>query len=149
MSQPTTAKFGKFRIMLGDDATPTVYAAPCGLSTKGFTLAKNLQEIDLPDCEDEDAVAWIGRDAQNLSATISGDGVAAAESVQDWNDAWKNVESVPAKVEIEFSTGVLSYTGLFQVDNLTFGAEQAGRVTLGINAQSDGEVIDTWTPVTP
>lgn len=147
MAQPTTAKFGKMRVMLGDDATPIAYAAPCGLSTKNLTLSKNLQEITIPDCDDPDAVMWIGRDAQNLSATISGDGVAAAESVPDWNSAALSVDSVPMKVEIEFSTGMKSFTGLWQVDNLTFGAEQGGRVTLSFNAQSDGEIVDLWTPV--
>ena len=58
---------------------PVTYAAPCGFTSKSFTLSKNLQEIDIPNCDDPDAVAWIGRDAQNLSATIAGDGVAAAE----------------------------------------------------------------------
>lgn len=125
---------------------PIDYAAPCGFTSKSFTLSKNLQEIDIPDCDDPDQIAWVGRDAQNLSATISGEGVAAAESINDWNEAFQSIESVPAMVEIEFSTGTLSYEGLFQVDNLTFGAEQAGRVTLSVNMQSDGEVIDTWTP---
>ena len=50
------------------------------------------------------------------------------------------------KVEIEFSTGTKTFTGLFIVDNLTFGAEQGGRVTLGFNAQSDGQITDLWTP---
>ena len=31
-----------------------IYAAPCGLTTKGFVLNKNLQEITLPDCDDPD-----------------------------------------------------------------------------------------------
>lgn len=149
MAPPTTAKFGKFRILLGDGATPEVFAAPCGFTSKSLTLSKNLQEIDIPDCDDPDAIAWIGRDAQNLSAQIQGDGVAAAESVEDWNDAFQNVESVSAKVEIEFSTGTLTYTGLWQVDNLTFGAEQAGRVTLSVSMQSDGEIVDTFVPVVP
>ncbi len=133
----------------GVTATPPQaydYTAPCGFSSKSFTLAKNLQEINIPDCDDPDAVAWIGRDAQNLSATITGNGVAAAESVDDWNAAWKSVESIPAMVEIEFSTGTLTYQGLFQVDNLAFTAEQAGRVQLAVNMQSDGELTDTWTP---
>lgn len=146
MAPPTTAKFGKFIILLGDGATPEVFAAPCGFTSKSLTLSKNLQEIDIPDCDDPDAIAWIGRDAQNLSAQIQGDGVAAAESIQDWNDAFQNVDSVSAKVEIEFSTGTLTYTGLWQVDNLTFGAEQAGRVTLSVSMQSDGEIVDTWVP---
>lgn len=127
-------------------AGPVTYLAPCGFTSKSFTLTKNLQEIDIPDCDDPDAVAWIGRDAQNLSAVITGEGVAAAESVPDWNDAWQSVESIPAKVEIEFSSGTLTYTGLFQVDSLAFNAEQAGRVTLNVNMQSDGEVVDSWTP---
>lgn len=122
------------------------YAAPCGFTSKSFTLAKNLTEVDIPDCLDPDAVAWIGRDAQNLSAVITGDGVAAVESVPAWNDAFKSVESVPAKVEIEFSTGTLTYTGLFQVDNLAFAAQQAARVTLSVNMQSDGVVTDSWVP---
>lgn len=123
---------------------PLTYVAPCGFTSKSFTLSKNLQEIDIPDCDDPDAVAWIGRDAQNLSATITGEGVAAAQSVPDWNAAFKSIESIPAKVEIEFSTGTLTYTGLFQVDNLAFGAEQAGRVTLNANMQSDGVITDSW-----
>lgn len=127
--------------------TPITYTAPCGFTSKSFTLAKNLTEIDIPDCDNPDAVAWIGRDAQNLSAVITGDGVAAAESVPAWNDAWQSVDSVPAKVEIQFSTGILTYTGAFQVDNLAFTAEQAARVTLAVNMQSDGEVVDLWTPV--
>jgi TP901-1 family phage major tail protein len=147
MAQPTTAKFGKMIVSLGDSATPPVYAAPCGLSTKSFTISKNLQEITIPDCDDPDAVMWVGRDAQSMTATVSGDGVAAAESVPDWNAAAVSTESVPMKVEIEFSTGTKSFTGLFQIDNLTFGAEAGGRVTLSFNAQSDGEIADLWTPI--
>lgn len=123
-----------------------VYAAPCGFSSKSFTLTKNLQEIDIPDCDDPDAVAWIGRDAQNLSAVIAGNGVAAAESVPTWNDAWNSTESIPALVEIEFSTGTLTYEGMFQVDSLAFTAEQAGRVQLAVNMQSDGAVTNAWIP---
>jgi hypothetical protein len=133
----------------GVTATPPQaidYAAPCGFTSKSFTLAKNLQEINIPDCDDPDAVAWIGRDAQNLSGTIAGNGVAAAEAVPTWNEAWKSIDSVPAMVEIEFSTGTLTYEGLFQVDNLAFTAEQAGRVQLAVNMQSDGALTDSWTP---
>jgi hypothetical protein len=39
-----------------------------------------------------------------------------------------------------------SFVGHFIVDTLTFGAEQGGRVTLGFTAQSDGEIVDKWTP---
>jgi len=125
---------------------PIIYSAPCGFTTKNFALTKNLTELDIPDCDDPDAPSWIGRDVQNLTATISGDGVAAAESVPDWNAAAISTESVPMKVEIEFTAGMKSFTGDFIVDSLTFGAESGGRVTLAINAQSDGEIVDEWVP---
>jgi hypothetical protein len=147
MAAPETAKFGKMQVFLGDDTTPpTVYAAPCGLTTKALAINKGLQEINIPDCDDPDAPIWLGRDVQNMSITISGDGVAAAESVPDWNAAAISTESTPMKVEIEFTSGLKSFIGNFHVDTLTFGAQQGGRVTLGFTAQSDGEVTDSWTP---
>jgi hypothetical protein len=123
-----------------------VYGAPCGLTTKGLTIAKNLQEVNIPDCDDPDAPIWLGRDVQNLSATISGNGVAAAESVPDWNAAAISTESIPMRVEIEFSSGQKTFEGFFIVDNLAFTADQGGRVALSFNAQSDGQIMDTWTP---
>lgn len=127
-----------------DAPAPMTYGAPCGLTTKNFTLSKNLQEVNIPDCDDPDAPIWLGRDVQNLSATISGDGVAAAESVPDWNSAAISTESIPMKVEIEFTTGMKVFEGYFIIDNLAFNAEQGGRVTLSFNAQSDGEISDQW-----
>ena len=102
MAQPTTARFGKFRVMLGNSAEPIVYTAPCGFTSKSLTLTKNLEEVNIPDCDDPDAVTWVGRDASSLSASVNGEGVLAAESVDAWLDAVENVDSVPVKIEIEF-----------------------------------------------
>lgn len=130
-----------------DPPKANVYAAPCGLTTKNLVITKNLQEVTIPDCDDPDAPAWIARDVQNLSVTISGDGVAAAESVPDWNNAATNAATVPMKVDITFTKGIKTFIGNFHVDSLTFGAQLGNRVTLGFNAQSDGEVYDVWTPI--
>jgi hypothetical protein len=128
MTQPVVAKFGKMLVELGDDATPTVYAAPCGFTSKGVTISKNLQEINIPDCDDPDAPTWVGRTVQSQSATITGDGVAAAETIDFGTGAGKKV--------IE---------GKFHVDSEAFAADSGGYVTLAINAQSDGAVTATWT----
>ena len=149
MTQPTTAKFGKMLIELGDDTPPpgTVYAAPCGFTSKGVTISKNLQEINIPDCEDPDAPIWVGRDVQSQSCTITGDGVAAAESVPDWDDAAMATASVPMRVTIDFlPTGKKVIEGNFHIDSEAFAADAGGRVTLAINATSDGPVTALWTP---
>lgn len=145
MAQPTTARFGKFKVMLGDGGSPMTYAAPCGFTSKSLTLTKNLTEVNLPDCDDPDSVAWVGRDAESLSASISGDGVLAAESVDTWLDAWESVDSVPVRIEIEFPAKTIVWTGLMQVATFTASAEQGGRVTASIEMSSDGELTRTET----
>jgi hypothetical protein len=150
MAQPQTARFGMMLIELGTAGTPITYAAPCGFTSKGVTISKNLQEVNIPDCDDPDAPTWVGRDVLSQSATITGDGVAAAESVPDWDDAAMATESVPMRVTIDFGAGAGKkvITGNFHVDSEAYAAAQGGRVTLAITAVSDVQVtaILTATP---
>lgn len=143
MAAPTTARFGKFRVMLGDGNSPEIFAAPCGFTSKSLVLSKNLSEVNLPDCDDPDAPAWVGRDVESLTASISGEGVMAVESVPAWHEAFENTDSVNVRVEIEFPTITFIYTGRMHVATLTFGAEQGGRVTCNVEMQSDGELVLT------
>jgi hypothetical protein len=144
MAQPTTAKFGKMRILLGDGATPEVFAAPCGFTTKGVTISKNLSEVSIPDCADEDAPIWLGRDVQSQTCTISGNGVAAAESLPDWDDASMSTDAISMRVEVEFDIGTKTIEGKFHVESEAITAESGQRVQLAISAQSDGPITATW-----
>lgn len=147
MAQPTTTKGGRFRVLLGDDANPIVYTAPCGFLSKSLTMTKGLEDVQLPDCLDPDKVPWLGRDATSLGMTISGEGVAASESIETWLDAWENTDSVPAKVELEFPAKTITWTGFMQVATVTAGHPTAqGRVTLNVEMSSDGEMVRTVTP---
>jgi Phage tail tube protein len=131
-----------------DPPAPTIWTAPCGFTSKNCTISKNLAEVNIPDCQDPDAPIWIGRDVQSQSCTISGDGVAAAESVPDWDAAAMTTESIPMKVEIEFiGIGTKIITGNFHLDSEAFAADAGGRVTLAVNAQSDGQVTADWIAV--
>ncbi len=145
MAPPITARFGKFRVLLGNSATPTVYSAPCGFTSKSLTLGKSLSEVSIPDCDDPDKPITIGRDVESTTASVSGEGVLAASAVDKWLAAYKSTESVPVKIEIEFSTGTLTFTGKMHVESLEMGAEQGGRVTISVSLQSDGELVDTDT----
>jgi hypothetical protein len=146
MAPPITARFGKFRVLIGDGADPIVYTAPCGFTSKSLTLTKDLTDVNLPDCDDPDAVAWVGRDASSLSASVSGEGVMASQSVETWLDAWEDSESVPVKIEVEFPSKTITWTGLMHVATFTAGAEQGGRVTANVELQSDGELVRAVTP---
>ena len=106
-----------------------------------MTLSKNLEEVNIPDCDDPDKIDWIGRDATSLSMSISGEGVLAEESVEDWLDAVESTDSVPVKVELEFPTKTITWTGYMQVESMESGAANGGRATNNISMQSDGEMV--------
>jgi hypothetical protein len=144
MTQATTIKGGKVRVLL-DLTGGGTYAAPCGFSSRSVTFNKGLEEVNIPDCADPDAVDWVGRDATSLSMGVSGEGVLAVESGEDWLDAFESADSVAAKVEIEFPAKTITYTGRMHVESLDLGAPNGRRVTNNVSMQSDGQMVRTST----
>lgn len=142
MTAATTIKGGRLRVLL-DLTGGGTYAAPCGFSSKSLTFTKGLEEVSIPDCDDPDKVDWVGRDATSLSISVSGEGVLAVESGETWLDAWESVDSVAAKIEIEFPATTITYTGSMHVESLEMGAPNGRRVTLNVSMQSDGEMVRT------
>ncbi|UGX87122.1 phage tail tube protein [Phyllobacterium meliloti] len=145
MAQPTTIKGGKVRVFIGNNATPIVYTAPCGFTSKSITLSKGLEEVRLPDCANPDKVDWLGRDATSLSMAISGEGVLTAESVDTWLSAFESVDSVNAKVEWEFPAKLITWTGKMHVETIEVGAPNGQRATQTVSLQSDGEMVRVTT----
>ena len=149
MAKATTIKGGKFRVLIGNYANPIVYVAPCGFTQRSITINKALEEVNVPDCDDPDKVDWVGRDATSLSMSISGEGVLASESVDTWLDAVESIESVPVKVEWEFPAKTITWTGSMHLETVEAGAANAGRATLNVSLQSDGEMVRVTTPAAP
>lgn len=144
--QPITARPGKMRILLGDGGSPETFSAPCGLTSRSFSPTKNFGESTVPDCDDPDAPYWIGRDVQSMSASVSGEGVLAAEAAETWMDATFSTESVNVQIEIEFTTGVWSFSGAFHV-TASITANQGEKVSVSVSMESDGAVVPLWTSV--
>lgn len=141
MATPTRIKGGKIRVLLQDTNSPTAYTAPCGLTSRSISFNKGLNEYQLPDCDDPDAVDWLGRDATSLSMSVNGEGVLASESIERWLDAWEDVESVNVKVEWEFPTKTYTWTGKMHVENIEVTAQNAQTATMNVSLQSDGEML--------
>lgn len=144
MAKPETTKI--LTILLGNDATPIVYAAPCGLTQKQLTLSKALEEVLIPDCDDPLAVDWVGRDATSLSMSVSGEGIVAESSIDAWLEAWESSDSVPVKVELAFAARTIVWTGRMHIETAELGKpSNTGRVTGNFSLQSDGEMVRTET----
>lgn len=150
MAQATTIRGGKVRVLIGKRGTlpedPITYTAPCGFTSKSMTINKALEEVMIPDCENPDKVDWVGRDATSLSISISGEGVLASESVDDWLDAAEDVDSVPVKVEWEFPAKTITWTGNMHVESFAAEAPNGRRVTTSVSMQSDGEMVRADNP---
>lgn len=144
MAQPTTIKGGKVRVLL-DLAGSGSYSAPCGFTSRSISLNKALNEFSLPDCDDPDAVDWLGRDAVSLSMSVSGEGLLAAESVETWLDAWEDVDAVAVKVEWEFPASTITWTGTMHIESMETTAPNGGRVTMSVSMQSDGKMARVVT----
>jgi len=149
MAQATTIKGGKIRVLLGNDADPIVYSAPCGFTQRSITLNKGLEEVNIPDCADPDKVDWVGRDATSLSMGISGEGVLASESVDTWLEGFDSIESIPVKVEWEFPAKTITWTGRMHIESMEVGANNGQRATNNVSLQSDGEMVRVTTPAAP
>ncbi len=144
MADATTIKSGKVRVLL-DVSGGGTYSTKCGFNQQGITFTKGLEEVVIPDCDDPDAVPWLGRDAVSLSLAVSGEGVVAVESFEDLLDAATSTDSVAAKVEIEFPAKTLTYTGALHVETVEIARQNGRRVTFTTSMQSDGEFAKSTT----
>lgn len=142
MAQPGTIKGGKVRLLLDIDGNGT-YAAPCGLNSRSVTFGKGLETTPLSDCDNPDDLPWDINDATSRNISVSGEGVFAVEAKDTWLSAWESNESIPAKLEIEWPANTDTFTGNMQIGPLEVGATNGRRVTLTVNAVSDGEMVRT------
>lgn len=145
MTKASTLTFSKFRVKIGDGATPEVFAAPCGFTSRSFNRSKSLNETNVPDCDDEDAPSWTERDVVSNSWSVGGQGVMAAESVELWDAAYESTESVNVLVEIEYPSpvGTVTYAGRAHVENIEDNGEKGQRVLRNISLQGDGKLTRT------
>lgn len=144
MTRPTTATFAQFLVEVGDGNSPEVFAAPCGLTSKGFNQTASTQDTTVPDCDDPDAPAYVERAVDALSGEISGSGVLAIEAFEDVWEPWfrsavfRNVRIRPQ------GAGNGYYAARFILSAFNMTAQRGQKVNVEVTMISDGEIA--WTP---
>lgn len=130
-------------ILIGDGATPTeVFAAPCGLTTKGLNRSAETSDTVMPDCNDPSAAAWTERETTSLSWEISGAGTLADESVDIW-DAWFT-SGVAKNVRVEIYKGPNAgrkYTGQALLTAYNISAERGSKVQVDVTLSGTGPLV--------
>ena len=144
MAQPTVIAGTKLLLLVGNGASPEVFAEPCGLTSKGFDMAVSTNNTLIPDCDDPEAPAWEAKDVNSLSATVSGQGVMATESLDTWRDWFMSAESKNLHIKLDGSN--LGYfSGAFILSAFKLGGQRGQKVTMDLTLVNTGAV--TWTDV--
>ena len=145
MAQAQTFRFSGVRVLVGDGETPTEgFAAPCGFTERSLSLSKQFGETNTPDCADEDAASFVERDVTSKSASITGQGVLAADAVPVWQEFFESDTSKNCRVELwRAGAKVGTYAGKFHLETLEIGATKGERATINVTLQSDGAVAYT------
>ena len=146
MAQATVIGFSKFKVELGDGAAPEVFTAPCGFNARALNQSKNLSEIDIPDCDDEDAATWVGREVRSKTWNVSGEGVLPEESIEEWEAFWESSTSRSVKVTLEYPTTQVVKTGKGHLETYNQTANRGEKVGKNIVIQGDGALTVVITP---
>lgn len=104
MARATTENFDQM-VLEVETSTPGTYAKICGMVGVTITRTANLEESEIPDCDDETAPHAVDAEVRSLTVTVSGTGVWA-QSSQDMLKTWfysgaaKNVRLTDAAAAI-------------------------------------------------
>ena len=145
MTAATTYSFSKFLIKVGDGASPEVFTDPCGLTTRGFTRAANMNDTNIPDCDDPDAPSWLGREVVSYHGEIAGSGVVAQESFQTWEDWWTAAETRNVQIELG-SPPEYGWIMPAKLSSFVINANRGEKVSMTVAIVSDGAVVPMVIP---
>ena len=146
MAQATVIGFSKFKVELGDGETPEGFTAPCGFNARALNQSKNLSEIDIPDCDDEDAATWVGREVRSKTWNVSGEGVLPEESIEEWEAFWESSTSRSVKVTLDYPTTQVVKTGKGHLETYNQTVNRGEKLSKNIVIQGDGALTTVITP---
>lgn len=145
MAKPTTYVGSNVYIQL-ETATAGTFARPCGLTNHTVSFTKNMQEVDVPDCDDYEATSWIERGVQSLDFSAQGSGVLAAEALETWWDTFNSTESVNARIYVGAVTDSVNgyyWAGKVHVSGFEVTGERGNKAQVSVNMVSDGQMVMT------
>jgi hypothetical protein len=133
----------KLLIKVGDGASPEVFSTPCSINAeRGITITSGVNDQDIPDCTNPDAIAWVVREKTNLSASITGSGVLDTEDAEFFFDWVKSEEPKNVKVIVDVPAvdGGVIFTGAFHLTEFSITGNRGEKMQSSISLSSSGEI---------
>ena len=146
MSYPTLIKGQKIALRLGDGESPEVFTVVCGITTRGFQRTRAVNETQVWDCENPDALPLTDREEGASDWTISGSGQAVVAELDRLEAAFET----PANWEIVFfgtgATVIRSYRGRAIMTDFTINGVNDEKASISLTLSGTGELVKDTTP---
>lgn len=146
MTEPTSFNGSKIAIKVGNGADPEVFTHPCLInSSRGIQFSSSTVDSLIPRCDDQDAPAWITREKDSLTVTITGEGIMDAADTDDYFDwfegaATKNVQGV---VNVGGGVNEQTFEGAFHLTEMQISGERKEKAQVSITLVSSGAITRT------
>src|SRR5215207_4595016 len=106
MATPVVMNGNKLLVQLGDGEVSETFAHPCMINAaRGIAFSSTTNDQVVPDCDDPDLPAWINRDRDGLSASITGSGVLSTTGLADFWEWFTQAESRSIRVKVDVTSG--------------------------------------------
>lgn len=143
MAEPLSFNGSKIAIKVGDGGDPETFTHPCLINaSRGIQFSSSTIDSVIPDCADQDAPAWVTREKDSLTVTITGEGIMDAASTADYFDwyegaAAKNVQGV---VNVGGGANEQTFEGAFHLTEFQISGERKEKSQVSITLVSTGEI---------
>jgi len=146
MAYATTSSYDKTTLAVEFDPVGSAgtYTTICGITEWSYTENTNLDETEVPDCDDLSLPLQVERSVRSRGATISASGVWALSShqaIRDWVESGQTLSVQLTFVVVTDSgtaTDTETLTGDAYMTNLSYNMSYGNKVNASFELQFDG-----------
>lgn len=146
MAQAKAIRGVKILVKIGDGGSPETFTHNCSINdARSFQITAQTNDVNVPDCDDPDLIAWIEREKVSVGGTINGAGVTNTPDVQFFFNYVKDPD--PRNVRVVFDVpgpdGGGYFEGAWLGADFQVSGQRGQKSDCTITMQSTGEI--TWT----
>lgn len=146
MAQAKTVRGTKILVKIGDGGSPETFTHNCSVNgARSFQLSAQSNDVNVPDCDDPDLMAWIEREKVSLGATVQGAGICNTPDVEFFFNYAKSPDPKNCRIVVDVagSDGGGYFAGEFHCTDFQVDGDRGSKANVSITLASTGAI--TWT----
>lgn len=138
MARAVTEKFEQMVLEISDDGT--TWSRICGLNDVTVTRTANIDEAEVPDCDDESLPLSIEKEVRSINVSASGEGVWSQQSAGTMLDWFYSSGTKHCRIgNLNAAVGDTEYeTGMALLSSVTNTRTKGQKVAASVEIAFDG-----------